>query len=62
MKTDKNILRLIQETQDVCRALEIQNRRDAASRLDNDEKNTVVLTDGIPGNPNKTIVNKSGLD
>lgn len=46
---------------DVCRALEIQNSRDAVTRLDDDEKNTVVLTDGIPGNPNKTIVNEPGL-
>ena len=31
---------------DVCRALEIQNPRDAVSRLDDDEKMTVGLTDG----------------
>ena len=37
------------------------NPRDAMGRLDDDEKNTVVLTDGIPGNPNKTIVNEYGL-
>lgn len=46
---------------DVCKALEIQNNRDAISRLDDDEKNTVVLTDGIRGNPNMTIVNEPGL-
>ena len=46
---------------DVCRVLEIANPRDAVTRLDDDEKNTVVLTDGIPGNPNKTIVNEPGL-
>lgn len=45
---------------DVCDVLEIKNSRDAVSRLDDDEKNTVVLTDGI-GNPNKTIVNEPGL-
>jgi len=46
---------------DVCDALEIENSRDAVARLDTDEKNTVVLTDGTPGNPNKAIVSESGL-
>lgn len=46
---------------DVCRALEIANSRDAVARLDEDEKNTVVLTDGNRGNPNATIVNEPGL-
>ena len=46
---------------DVCRALEIANSRDAVSRLDADEKNTLVLTDGIRGNPQKVIVNEPGL-
>lgn len=46
---------------DVCRALEISNNRDALTRLDDDEKNTVALTDGTPGNPNVTIVNEPGL-
>lgn len=32
---------------DVCDILEIKNSRDAIKRLDEDEKNTVVLTDGI---------------
>lgn len=45
---------------DVCDALEIKNSRDALTRLDADEKNTVVLTDGI-GNPNKSVVNEYGL-
>lgn len=46
---------------DVCKALDIGNSRMAVSRLDDDEKNTVSLIDGIPGNPNKTIVNEPGL-
>ena len=46
---------------DVCKALEIANSRMAVDRLDDDEKNTVSLTDGTPGNPNKTIVSESGL-
>lgn len=45
---------------DVCDALEIKNSRDALTRLDADEKNTVVLIDGI-GNPNKSVVNEYGL-
>ena len=46
---------------DVCKALEINNVSMAISRLDDDEKNTIILTEGIPGNPNKTIVNEPGL-
>ena len=46
---------------DVCKALDLDNSRQAVARLDDDEKNTVILTDGIPGNPNKTIVNEPGL-
>ena len=46
---------------DVCQVLGIQNNRNAARRLDDDEKNTVHLADGIRGNPNMTIINESGL-
>lgn len=48
---------------DVCECLGIANNRDAVARLDEDEKNTVVLTDGIPkrGNPNVSIITESGL-
>ena len=46
---------------DVCDVLAISNNRDALSRLDEDEKNTVALTDGNRGNPNTVIVNESGL-
>lgn len=31
------------------------------SRLDDDEKNTVVLIDGNRGNPNTTVINEPGL-
>lgn len=48
-------------TKDVCDILEISNNRDAISQLDDDEKNTVVISDGIPGNPNKTIISEPGL-
>lgn len=43
---------------DVCRALEIANVPDAVARLDEDEKNTIALTDSIPGNPNRVVINE----
>ena len=46
---------------DICDCLEIKNSRDALKRLDDDEKSSVVLTDGTSGNPNKSIVNEYGL-
>lgn len=46
---------------DVCKALEIENSRKATSRLDDDEKNTVTLSDGNKGNPNVTAVTEAGL-
>ena len=46
---------------DVCRALDIGNPRMATARLDDDEKNTVISTDGNRGNPNMTIVSEPGL-
>lgn len=46
---------------DVCKSLEVANSRDAVARLDEDEKNTVVLTDGNRGNPNVTVVSEAGL-
>ncbi len=45
---------------DVCRALEIRNNRDALSRLDEDEKG-VVLTDTLGGKQKINAVNESGL-
>lgn len=46
---------------DVCRVLEISNPRDAASRLDEDEKDGVGITDAIGREQNNTVVNESGL-
>lgn len=47
---------------DVCKALEIVNPTQALSRLDEDEKNTLCLNEGITaGNPNFNIVNEAGL-
>lgn len=54
---------------DVCRVLSIANARDALARLDDDEKTTVVITDGLieqglsdnaPGT-SLNLVNESGL-
>ena len=46
---------------DVCECLDINNSRQALARLDGDEKNSVILNDGTPGNPEKGIVNEYGL-
>lgn len=45
---------------DVCKVLEIKNSRDAAARLDADEKG-VALTDTLGGKQNVTVINESGL-
>lgn len=49
---------------DVCRVLEHSNPTMAAARLDDDEKDTLNIAEGIssgPGNPNVTIISESGL-
>lgn len=46
---------------DVCDILALENSRKATANLDSDEKNTVTIRDGIPGNPNKTIISEPGL-
>lgn len=47
---------------DVCAALAYQNTGKAiADHVDEDDKNTVTIRYGIRGNPNKTIINESGL-
>lgn len=46
---------------DVCRALGIGNTADALGRLDDEEWDTLVLNDGTPGNPAKSVVNEPGL-
>lgn len=45
---------------DVCLALEIQNSRDALTRLDEDEKG-IVSTDTLGGKQKMAIVNETGL-
>lgn len=46
---------------DVCDVLDIDNVSQALRRLDDDEKNTITINDGIPGNPNLSIISESGL-
>lgn len=46
---------------DVCRALEIGNPSQAATRLDEDEKETLITNEGRPGPQAMTIINESGL-
>lgn len=46
---------------DVCDILGLENSRKATAEFDPDEKNTVTISDGIPGNPNKTIISEPGL-
>lgn len=46
---------------DVCKILEITNPSQAVASLDTDEKNTLTISEGIPGNPNKTVVSEAGL-
>lgn len=46
---------------DVCRSLEIANPRDAAGRLDDDERDAVVIADAIGRAQQQTIINESGL-
>jgi anti-repressor protein len=46
---------------DACDILELDNVGQALSRLDGDEKDTIILNDGTPGNPNMVVVNEPGL-
>lgn len=46
---------------DVCNVLELSNVGQALARLDDDEKSSITLNDGIPGNPTRAIVSESGL-
>ena len=47
---------------DVTEVLGYQNGRDAVkNHVDDEDKNTVAIHDGIAGNPNQTIINESGL-
>ena len=47
---------------DVAEILGYSNPRDAlVKHVDDEDKNTVAIRDGIQGNPNMTIINESGL-
>ncbi len=46
---------------DVCDILELFNVGQALARLEDDEKNSIILNDGTPGNPNITVVSEAGL-
>ena len=46
---------------EVCAILGLTNTDKAVSSLDDDEKSTVDITNGTPGNPKRTIINDSGL-
>lgn len=46
---------------DVCDILEISNGRDAVSRLDDDEKDAVGITDAIGREQQTTIISESGV-
>ena len=47
---------------DVAEALGYSNTRDAlATHVADEDKNTVVISDGKRGNPNQTVINESGL-
>ncbi|WP_430470079.1 BRO-N domain-containing protein [Thalassospira lucentensis] len=46
---------------DICKVLEIENNRNAAARLDDDEKDDVHTVDAIGRNQPTTIINESGL-
>lgn len=46
---------------DICAALEIQNATQAVSRLDDDERSEIELTDAMGRNQKANIINESGL-
>ncbi len=46
---------------EICEVLEVGNPSQALSRLDEDEKNTIILNDGNKGNPLTLVINESGL-
>jgi prophage antirepressor-like protein len=46
---------------EVCKLLDIKNTSDAIAKLEDDEKSTIVITDGTSGNTNKSIISESGL-
>ena len=45
----------------MCDVLGLTNPTKALKSLDDDEKNTLTFSEGIRGNPEKNIINESGL-
>ena len=46
---------------DACAQLDLANVGQALAGLDDDEKGLVTITDGTPGNPNRSIISEAGL-
>lgn len=46
---------------DICDSLGLSQVSRAVSSLDNDEKNTLTISKGIKGNPNKVVISESGF-
>lgn len=46
---------------DVCNALGLSNVGQALASLDEDEKDSITIADGTPGNPNKATVTEPGF-
>lgn len=46
---------------DVCDVLELENVGQALTRLDEDEKGSITLNDGTPGNPNTATISEQGF-
>ena len=46
---------------DICDALGLNNVGQAIASLDDDEKSSITIDDGTPGNPNKAIISEPGL-
>lgn len=44
---------------DICDSLGLSQVSRAVSSLDNDEKNTLTISKGIKGNPNKVVISES---
>lgn len=46
---------------DVCAHLDLANVGQAIAGLDEDERGSITIADGTPGNPNRAIVSEAGL-
>lgn len=46
---------------DVCDILGLSNPSEALRGLDDDERNTLRISEGIRGNPEMNVINESGL-